>query len=419
VSEDGAPQARGGFFAIDRRTWALVCGPDGLNEAVAYLVLACGTGRDNRTSTWSVQAIEGRTGISRSRAATAIKNLQDQEFIRKTRGGTRPRYELAAFGELPEGDPRPALTADEAAIVDLVQGGSEISSDLQHLAEAALAKGWLAAEDGRLVVGPKPRVAPDFIWLPKTFVDGAAGETAPLELIRETQEPMALRLLVDLYYAQNLLEDGGVARRLVWQQYDRVKIAERAQFTVWGFTPGTYFVDSDSCVASPHQPQQLTTDEIVAGANYGMDFFRRLNRIADLGLIEWIPHLVESAEPTGEIIHALGTSGSASIEDRLGRAAKRAARALLTPDQRNWVRANRIKQLAPVPRHVGNVQLVGIGRLRYRPHTRLTAAWWADLQSNAEKHLAQYRAIVDRETSEVADGKVEDGKIKEASRIAQ
>ncbi|MGH6681319.1 MAG: hypothetical protein ACREDL_20850, partial [Bradyrhizobium sp.] len=35
------------------------------------------------------------------------------------------------------------------------------------------------------------------------------------------------------------------------------------------------------------------------------------------------------------------------------------------------------------------VQLVGIGRLRYRPHTRLTAAWWADLQTNSEPHIKE------------------------------
>jgi hypothetical protein len=40
---------RGGFFAVDRRAWALVCGL-GMNPAVAYLVLAHGTGGDNRTS---------------------------------------------------------------------------------------------------------------------------------------------------------------------------------------------------------------------------------------------------------------------------------------------------------------------------------------------------------------------------------
>jgi hypothetical protein len=53
---------------------------------------------------------------------------------------------------------------------------------------------------------------PEWIFLPNTFVTGAADETQPLELLRQTQDPMALRLAVDLYYAQNLAEDGGVSR---------------------------------------------------------------------------------------------------------------------------------------------------------------------------------------------------------------
>jgi hypothetical protein len=60
----GHTGAISGFFAGDRRTWARVCGL-GLNRAVAYLVLARGTGKSNRQTAWSVQAIETYTAISR------------------------------------------------------------------------------------------------------------------------------------------------------------------------------------------------------------------------------------------------------------------------------------------------------------------------------------------------------------------
>jgi hypothetical protein len=39
------PSTNEGFFAIDRRAWARVCAL-GFNTAVAYLVIACGTGGD-------------------------------------------------------------------------------------------------------------------------------------------------------------------------------------------------------------------------------------------------------------------------------------------------------------------------------------------------------------------------------------
>ena len=59
-------QGRGGFFAVDRRVWAKVCAAD-LNMAVAYLVLARGTGGDNRTTSWTVNSVEDRTNIARHR----------------------------------------------------------------------------------------------------------------------------------------------------------------------------------------------------------------------------------------------------------------------------------------------------------------------------------------------------------------
>jgi hypothetical protein len=64
----------GDFFAIDRRTWARVCGL-GMNPAVAYLVLARFTGKTNRTTAASVHAIETYTSISRGRARVAIDKL--------------------------------------------------------------------------------------------------------------------------------------------------------------------------------------------------------------------------------------------------------------------------------------------------------------------------------------------------------
>src|SRR5262249_40951542 len=42
-----------GFFAIDRRTWGEICDARTISEAAAYLVLAAGTGADNRSTSWS------------------------------------------------------------------------------------------------------------------------------------------------------------------------------------------------------------------------------------------------------------------------------------------------------------------------------------------------------------------------------
>ena len=73
---------------------------------------------------------------------------------------------------------------------------------------------------------------------------------------------------------------------------------------------------------------------------------------------------------------------------------------------------NGIHRLVPVPRHIANVQMIGIARLRYRPHTNMTRAWWADLNANAEKHLAKYAEIAARQFPDCSV----DCSIKEASR---
>ena len=66
---------------------------------------------------------------------------------------------------------------------------------------------------------------------------------------------------------------------------------------------------------------------------------------------------------------------------------------MLTDRQREWATEQEL-WLAPVPRHITNVQMVGIARLRYRPKTRKTAAWWADLQAKGEGFLRRYEALV-------------------------
>ena len=108
-----------GFFAVDRRTWARVCGL-GLNRAVAYLVLTCGTGKSNRESAWSVTAIEKYTGVSRSRAHDAVSALVKDGVVRKLREGTRPKYELVPWHLVPGNDTRPLTDTEESVIKKVI-----------------------------------------------------------------------------------------------------------------------------------------------------------------------------------------------------------------------------------------------------------------------------------------------------------
>jgi hypothetical protein len=237
-------------------------------EAVAYIVQARGTGRDNRTTTWSVESVERYTGISRHRAAAAVKNLQAKGFTRLLRGGTKPKYELMLFSELPGADPRPELSGPEKAVVDWVRRGMGLDRKEQRHARSAARKGWLVESRGEFTIAPEPEIKPDLIWLPNELVNGAAGETPPLELVRQTQDPMTLRLLIDLYHAQDLREDGGISRGMLRQLYERHEVGHQGQLTVWGFCPGHLQLWWKGPFA-PHHDKE----------NKGKDLWRRVHQL--------------------------------------------------------------------------------------------------------------------------------------------
>jgi len=82
-----------GFFAVNKTKFesALTLG---LNAAISYLVIACGTSKSNTISSWSVHAVEKYTGISRRRAKKAIETLIDHGVIKRLKAGTKPRYRI-------------------------------------------------------------------------------------------------------------------------------------------------------------------------------------------------------------------------------------------------------------------------------------------------------------------------------------
>ena len=316
----------GNFFAVNQQTWGRVCDL-GLNPAVAYLVLARGSDAANRFTNWSINAVETHTGISRGRAKAAVETLIRNRVVRlKKKKGTLPRYELAP---------------------------------------------WSA---------PNKISAADRIWLPNALVTGAADEVTPLERLRQTQDIDTLRLLVESYHGQNLREDGGISRRFVYHNYDRLPVGQRGEYEVWGFRPKENYVCWEGF--TKHHMRQTGPQK-----DQGEDFFRRQIQLTDLGLWEWVPHLFESEDLESEVIHPYGTGGSTEIEDRLGAAAHAAGRALLTTGQQDWAE-NEGLRLVPVLRHIAQVTMVGIARLRYRPHTTLTAAWWADLQTKGAENTS-------------------------------
>jgi hypothetical protein len=99
-----AKNIRGRFFAIDSRICERVYDL-GMNAAVAYLVLACGTDRNNSLTEWSIHAIEKYTGISRARADAAVEKLISGNIIRRVNSrDDRPIYEILPSEEKSSGE---------------------------------------------------------------------------------------------------------------------------------------------------------------------------------------------------------------------------------------------------------------------------------------------------------------------------
>lgn len=122
----------------------------------------------------------------------------------------------------------------------------------------------------------------DLIWLPRTLIEGAANEVPPVAKLRQTQDVMTLRLLIELYSAQNFTRRRGNQHQGRLPELDRRKAGQHGAYTVWCFTGGTSFVCWDE-VTKPHRRAVLTAEEKEVEATLGLIFsavFRCCNRWA-------------------------------------------------------------------------------------------------------------------------------------------
>jgi hypothetical protein len=315
-----------GFFSIDRGAFRCAAA-GGLNSAIAYLVMARGTGRDNRTTQWSVNAIEKYTGISRPNAKKAVKDLLNRGILKKTRDGNHPIYEAVAGMEIPGG---PFTTLEQAAIT-LIGKGNLVPRESHSVAAALVARG-LAKE------APLPRhlqrqvnandAGPHFlkldeaaiaalseplsVWLPNALVDGAAGEVPPIELIRQTRSLPALRLLIEMYSVQFLPNFGGVPRAVLQGEFDRLQVGERGSFVIWGFQSKHILAGPD--LFRPFLTGQFTKRDEGTHRDDGMaaSFWPAIDTLTDLGLVERVGMLLDGDDPEAEIVHPYARCAVAS-----------------------------------------------------------------------------------------------------------
>lgn len=312
-----------GFFAVGRQTFIQACDL-GMNPACTFLAMACGTGKDNATTKWSAEAVSNHIGVRWTTAKEAIKDLLDASLVTLKPGKiSRPNYKLNKDGDL--------------------------------------------------------------IWLPKALIEGAANEVAPVSKLRQTQDVMMLRLLVELYCAQNLREDGGVSTKVMRYTYERNRAGQHGAYVIWDFHKPMGWVTWGD-VSRPHRREKLTKKETEAEKNAGVDFFHRIERLKLLGLIEWVPYLFDGED--GEPIHPVVYSGL-EAEQALFIAVQKAVARMTTETQREYQKGT----MVPVLAHVEQVQLISMMRLRYRPQTKLTAAWFAEHHSVCEGFTATFNTL--------------------------
>jgi hypothetical protein len=77
----------------------------------------------------------------------------------------------------------------EGSVIDKVLQGRKIASSDKGVVKRLLEKGRLVDRcEGQYSIAPRMDTDPDWIWLPNELVTSAAGETPPIEAVRQDQE---------------------------------------------------------------------------------------------------------------------------------------------------------------------------------------------------------------------------------------
>jgi len=306
--------SRGQFFAVDATYFEKACDL-GLNPALAYLVIASGTLKDLRTSAWSADAVRRYSKMRWSRAKVAIDALRQAKLLTRDKksSASHPRYVL----QKPKHD--------------------------------------------RL------------IWLPNSLVTGVDDEDTPISRLRRVHSVDALRVLMRLYAVHDLREEGGIPTRVLFQLYERTRIAERGTHVLWGFDPGT----SQAVMAPVFR--EFDRDSV-------WPTIQLLLTVGLLHIVPWVfdgPH-DHSGEPLFPLAGNPGRAVYEAIEDYLVGIEN-------MPSLEAAV--ERYEYIVPLQRAFGDPQLVGVYQLRYLPHAAYTLIGIGEAHRASERWEAAYRNL--------------------------
>jgi hypothetical protein len=302
------------------------------------------------------------------------------------------------------------FTENEQAVIAAIRDRKAVPGELKSTAEVLAAKGFATAPFGQ---GPafyglhETAIAaltePFAVWLPNTLVDGAANEVAPVELVRQTRSLPALRLLIELYAVQFLPNYGGVPGDVLRRDFERAKVGEQGPFVVWGFRPKSIIAGHSDLARQFWTGQFKKMDDgTQRDAGWNESFFPAVHALVELGLVERVGMLLDGDDREGEIIHPYAIRGGETAERELALAAQNAAQGMVTEGQLNWSVEQGYDRLVPVRKHIANAAMVEVFRLKYRPHTKATAAWYAMMQGTTAQYIEHYRAMIRRRDAATA-----------------
>lgn len=392
------PKQRGQFFIVDVPTFVAVCKLGDVDAAAAYLILAAGTGPDNRTTTWSREAINQRTGLNWRKADTAITKLVVGGFAQWLTPGGAPRPRLA----LPLLETRQPLPPRLQKLAERITNGDVLKS-AQDLRDANLGSelGWFGQTEGQWFLrSERPMVK---AYLPKSLAGDETGKAmagrSTIDNIRKARDPMALQLLVELYAKQDLAEFGGVDRQAFRKDFKRVKAHATGKYQIWRFDQSSQWVRFEEGL-SHHAPER-TEAEWRAGIYDGRDFFRRVEILEDAGALEWVYYLAEDDSYTSNHIYPVAVVRHGKIvwdelESIVGSFATRAASALYAKAALARESEDEMpgEFLLPAERMLRGAALVGVPRLRHRAKTSNAGRWRADLGQVAAETIAEFKAVI-------------------------
>jgi hypothetical protein len=377
---------------VDVPTFAKVCELGDPDAAATYLILAAGTGPDNKTSSWSREAINRRTALNWRRADACITKLEKAGFVRWLVKGTRkPRLSL------PIVETRKALTPKSAQLVAELHIGCQPRTKAElNLAEQLEAQGWIEREgSGWREIAERPFIR---AYMPNSLVGDetgrATGESTIVDRIRMARDAMAFHLLVHLYQAQDLAELGGVDRTLLRQVFERETHLATGQFQVWAFKQTiqeVHWVDA----TRPHwvKPE--------GEKNGAVDYFARVRILEDAGALEWAYMLAEDQETSSIPVYPVAVVRHGKVdwsepESVAGAYASRAACALIDEPQMvdRCENAGPQQFLLPADRLARKATLVGIPRLRGRARTANARRWLRERTDTCREWIQAWRGVI-------------------------